>query len=141
MLFPAAVCALAAVTRLVTVTDLPRPPRSEALAADLANPYKGSSTLLRIHAVSVLLVVPQALVWTFTLVWLIAERGWSPTSAGVLVMVSQILGAAGRIVAGRWSDRVGSRLRLDPGHRRRRGKHDGTAGGDRCPGIPGGAWR
>lgn len=51
------------------------------------------------------------MVWTFTLVWLIAERGWSPTSAGVLVMVSQILGAAGRIVAGRWSDRVGSRLR------------------------------
>lgn len=111
ILFPAAVCALAAVVCLVGVTDPPRPPRREAPAADLANPYRGSSTLTRIHAVSVLLVVPQALVWTFTLVWLIAERGWSPASAGTLVMVAQLLGAGGRIVAGRWSDRVGSRLR------------------------------
>ena len=110
MLFPAAVCALAALVCAVAVIDPPRPPRSEAPAADLANPYRGSSTLLRIHAVSVLLVVPQALVWTFTLVWLIAERGWSPTSAGALVMVAQLLGAFGRIAAGRWSDRVGSRL-------------------------------
>ena len=58
-----------------------------------------------------LLVVPQALVWTFTLVWLMTERGWSPESAGVLVTVAQVLGALGRIAAGRWSDRVGSRLR------------------------------
>lgn len=111
MLFPAGVCALAALVCLVAVTDPPRPPRAEAPAADLANPYRGSSMLWRIHAVSVLLVVPQALVWTFTLVWLIADRGWSPTSAGVMVMVAQLLGALGRIAAGRWSDRVGSRLR------------------------------
>ena len=110
MFFPAAVCAVAAVVCLLAVTDPPRPDRSEAPAADLANPYRGSSTLWRIHAVSVLLVVPQALVWTFTLVWLIAARGWSPQSAGVLVMVAQLLGALGRIGAGRWSDRVGSRL-------------------------------
>ena len=60
---------------------------------------------------SVLLVVPQILVWTFTLVWLMAERGWSAASAGALVTVAQVLGAAGRIAAGRWSDRMGSRLR------------------------------
>ncbi len=108
--FPAAVCALAAVVCAVGVTDPPRPPRRDAPAEDLANPYRGSSTLKRIHAVSVLLVVPQALVWTFTLVWLIAERGWSPASAGTLVTVAQLLGALGRIAAGRWSDRVGSRL-------------------------------
>ena len=111
ILFPAAVCALAAVVCLIGVTDPPRLPRHDAPAQDLANPYRGSSTLARIHAVSVLLVVPQALVWTFTLVWLIAERGWSPASAGTLVMVAQLLGAGGRIAAGRWSDRVGSRLR------------------------------
>ena len=116
LLFPAAVCAVAAVLCLVAVQDPPRPPRREAPAEDLANPYRGSatpwsSTLGRIHAVSVLLVIPQALVWTFTLVWLITERGWSPTSAGVLVTVAQILGALGRIAAGRWSDRMGSRLR------------------------------
>ncbi|MCB0932747.1 MAG: MFS transporter [Mycobacterium sp.] len=111
MLFPAAVCAVAAAVCVVGVVDPPRPPRRDAPAEDLANPYRGSATLARIHAVSVLLVVPQALVWTFTLVWLMTERGWSPESAGVLVTVAQVLGALGRIAAGRWSDRVGSRLR------------------------------
>ncbi len=111
MVFPAAVCAVAAVVCAVAVTDPPRPARAEAPAADLANPYRGSSLLWRIHAVSVLLVVPQAVVWTFALVWLMSERGWSAGSAGVLVMLTQLLGALGRIAAGRWSDRVGSRLR------------------------------
>jgi len=87
------------------------PDAPDASAGELANPYRGSPLLWRIHAVSVLLVVPQVMVWTFTLVWLIAERGWSPVSAGSLVTAAQVLGAAGRIAAGRWSDRVGSRLR------------------------------
>ena len=84
--------------------DPPRPPRAEADAADLANPYRGSSLLFRIHLVSVLLVVPQVVVWTFTLVWMISAHGWSPGSAGLLVTVAQVLGAGGRIAAGRWSD-------------------------------------
>lgn len=111
LLFPAVVCAVAAVVSAVGVLDPPRPPRSEAPAEDLANPYRGSSTLWRIHAVSVLLVVPQCVVWTFTLVWLMTDRGWTAGAAGALVTGAQILGAAGRIAAGRWSDRVGSRLR------------------------------
>ena len=94
----------------VGVLDPPRPPRAEAHADDLANPYRGSSTLWRIHAVSVLLVAPQCLVWTFTLVWLMTDRGWSAASAGAMVTFAQILGAAGRIAAGRWSDKIGSRL-------------------------------
>ena len=111
MMFPVAVCAVAAVVCAIGVTDPPRPQRRDAVPEILANPYRGSTTLWRIHAASVFLVVPQALVWTFTLVWLIADRGWSPTSAGVLVTVAQILGALGRIGAGRWSDRLGVRLR------------------------------
>lgn len=111
LLFPAIVCAVAAAISVVGVVDPPRPPRAEAPAADLANPYRGSTTLWRIHAVSVLLVVPQCMVWTFTLVWLMTDRGWSAGAAGALVTGAQILGAAGRIAAGRWSDRVGSRLR------------------------------
>ncbi len=111
LLFPAALCAVAAVVCAVSVIDPPRPPRAEAPPEDLANPYRGSQLLWRIHAVSVLLVVPQALVWTFALVWLMSEHGWSPASAGLLVTVSQILGALGRIAAGRWSDRMGARLR------------------------------
>ncbi|MCP9274330.1 MFS transporter [Mycolicibacterium arenosum] len=111
LLFPAVVCAVAAVLSVLGVQDPPRPPRTEAPAEDLANPYRGDSTLWRIHAVSVLLVVPQCVVWTFTLVWLMTDRGWSAASAGALVTGAQVLGAAGRIAAGRWSDRVGSRLR------------------------------
>jgi sugar phosphate permease len=110
LLFPAIVCALAAVISAVGVLDPPRPPRAEAHADDLANPYRGTSVLWRIHAVSVLLVAPQCVVWTFTLVWLMTDRGWSAASAGAMVTFAQILGAAGRVAAGRWSDKVGSRL-------------------------------
>ena len=111
LLFPAIVCAAAAVVSAVGVLDPPRPPRAEAPAEHLANPYRGASTLSRIHAVSVLLVAPQCVVWTFTLVWLMTERGWSAAAAGGLVTGAQVLGAAGRIAAGRWSDLTGSRLR------------------------------
>jgi predicted MFS family arabinose efflux permease len=110
LLFPAFACTAAAVISAVGVLDPPRPARAEAHADDLANPYRGSSTLWRIHAVSVLLVAPQCVVWTFTLVWLMTDRGWSAASAGAMVTVAQIFGAAGRIAAGRWSDKVGSRL-------------------------------
>ena len=111
LLFPAAVCAVAAVLCAIAAIDPPRPARSEAPTADLANPYRDSKALWRIHGASVLLVVPQAVVWTFALVWLMSERGWSPAAAGALVTATQILGALGRIAAGRWSDRIGARLR------------------------------
>jgi MFS family permease len=48
---------------------------------------------------------------TFMLIWLITSYRWSIASAGALVTVSQLLGAVGRVLVGRWSDRVGSRLR------------------------------
>ena len=44
------------------------------------------------------------------LTWLIAERGWSAPAAGALVAVTQLLGSAGRVGVGWWSDRVGSRM-------------------------------
>ena len=110
LLFPAVVCAVAAVVTAIGILDPPRPPRAKAHPDELANPYRGTSTLSRIHAVSVLLVVPQSLVWTFTLVWLMTDRGWSAGAAGAMVTIAQLCGAAGRIAAGRWSDVVGSRL-------------------------------
>ncbi|MUL65531.1 MFS transporter [Mycobacterium sp. CBMA 234] len=110
LLFPAIACLVAGLVTAVGVLDPPRPPRSAAPASDLANPYRGSSALARIHAVSVLLVVPQSLVWTFSLVWLMTSHGWSAGAAGAMVTVAQLCGAAGRIAAGRWSDLAGSRL-------------------------------
>ncbi|WP_433575925.1 MFS transporter [Nocardia brasiliensis] len=110
ILVPATLAGLAAVGCLIGIIDPPRPAGAETDAALRANPYRGDTTLWRIHAVSVLLVIPQGTVWTFALLWLHRDVGWSLAAAGVLVTATQILGAAGRIGAGAWSDRVGSRM-------------------------------
>lgn len=111
LLFPAGLCALSAIISAVGVLDPPRNKRTAAGETELANPYRGKPVLLRIHLASALLMVPQTVVLTFMLVWLIRAHGWSTASAGALVSVSQLLGALGRVAAGRWSDRVGSRMR------------------------------
>lgn len=109
------VAAITGVVTLVTgiaIVDPPRPDRATAQAdGSLANPYRGRHGLVRIHLASALLVIPQYTVWTFMLVWLIDTRGWSAGAAGVVVAAAQFAGAAGRIGAGWWTDRVGSRLR------------------------------
>src|SRR5688572_11480934 len=111
LLVPTVVCALATVAVALLVVDPPRPTREEAAASgQLANPYRGSSRLARIHVASMLLVIPQITVWTYMLVWLIDDRDWSTAAAGALVASTQLLGAAARIGVGWWSDRVGSRL-------------------------------
>lgn len=111
LLFPAVVCAVSAAVSAVGVIDPPRKTRATADHVELANPYRGTAVLLRIHLASALLMVPQTVVLTFMLVWLIRAHGWSTAAAGALVSASQLLGAFGRVAAGRWSDRVGSRMR------------------------------
>ena len=49
LLFPAAMCALAAAVCAAAVVDPPRDSREQAPAADLANPYRGSRVLWRIQ--------------------------------------------------------------------------------------------
>ncbi|WP_205411873.1 MFS transporter [Mycobacterium persicum] len=111
LLFPATVCALSALLCAVWVRDPARPARSAADHSELSSPYRGTAVLWRIHLASSLLMVPQTVVLTFMLVWLIHSHGWSIAAAGILVSVSQLLGALGRVAAGRWSDHVGSRMR------------------------------
>jgi MFS family permease len=111
LIFPAVLCAASAVASAVAVVEPPRKEWHEATKKELANPYRGSWVLRRIHAVSALLMVPQTVTVTFMLIWLITVYRWSITSAGAVVTLSQLLGAVGRIAVGRWSDRVGSRLR------------------------------
>jgi len=100
---------LAIVCALVIVNPPRATPAPDAAAP--ANPYRTSAFLWRIHAVSALLVLPQFLLSIFGLVWLVSELGWNPLAAGVLVGVSQFIGAIGRIGVGVLSDRVGSRVR------------------------------
>jgi len=106
---PTAAAVLVAAFVAVVVLDPPRPPVAAAVAA--VNPYRADRYLARIHAASVLLVVPQFLVWTFGLTWLVDDLGWSPGIAGLVVAGTQVAGAAARIGAGWASDLVGSRMR------------------------------
>jgi len=108
LVVPAVAAAVAAVAVFVVVLDPPRPDRATSPAP---NPYRADSYLRQIHSASVLLVVPQFLVWTYALVWLIDARGWEPAAAGALVAGTQILGAFGRIASGQLSDMVGGRMR------------------------------
>jgi len=111
LLVSGAVVAVAALASLVFIVNPPRPARPVDAEGRPANPYRGDLTLLRIHLVSALLVVPQYGLAIFGLVWLIADQGWDPVAAGVVVAVAQILGAGGRVLVGMLSDRLGSRLR------------------------------
>lgn len=105
---PALAAALAVVAVALVILDPPRPERTLESAP---NPYRADSYLTRIHTSSILLVVPQFLVWTFALVWLLDDRGWEPAAAGALVAGTQVLGALGRIASGQLSDMVSSRMR------------------------------
>ena len=67
--------------------------------------------LWRIHAASALLVVPQATVGTFALVFLVDSHGWAPSTAGRVLAAGQVGGAVARGVAGWWSDRARARVR------------------------------
>ena len=105
---PVVAVGLAFVAVAVIVLD---PPRPTATAALTANPYRADGFLARVHSVSVLLVIPQFLVWTYSLTWLVQERHWSAAAAGALVAGTHVIGALGRIAVGQLSDVVGSRVR------------------------------
>src|ERR1700712_4162218 len=101
-------CLVAAALVVLVAQDAPR--RPPAAHEPTGNPYR-APTLYRLHASSALLVLPQFAISAFALEYLVREQHWSPGVAGVFVGVAQLLGAAGRIATGWWSDRVGSRLR------------------------------
>lgn len=64
----------------------------------------------RIGIASLLLVVPQFAVVAFLVVYLVDEHDVRPASAALLLAAVQLGGGVGRIVAGRWSDRLGLRV-------------------------------
>ncbi|NII40952.1 MFS family permease [Curtobacterium flaccumfaciens] len=113
LVLPVLLCAVLAVLCAVGIADPPRPAPARAdptgTAATSTNPYRATGFLWRIHAVSILLVVPQFTLSTYGLVWLVT-LGWSTPTAGLLVGAAQFVGAVGRILVGSWSDRVGSRV-------------------------------
>jgi sugar phosphate permease len=68
------------------------------------------SRLWRLSGGSALLLAPQVCLVGFLVVFLHEWRAWSAASAAALLALLQMLGAASRILAGRWSDIVRSRI-------------------------------
>ncbi|ADG79452.1 Major facilitator superfamily MFS_1 OS=Tsukamurella paurometabola (strain ATCC 8368 / DSM /CCUG 35730 / CIP 100753 / JCM 10117 / KCTC 9821 / NBRC 16120/ NCIMB 702349 / NCTC 13040) OX=521096 GN=Tpau_2854 PE=4 SV=1 [Tsukamurella paurometabola] len=109
MTVPLVVAAVSLILVWAFIVDPPRPESGAAAIEARTNPYREDSFLARIHAVSLLLVLPQGAIWTWGITWLIVGLNWAPATAGLLVSASQLCGALGRIAAGAWSDRLGSR--------------------------------
>ncbi len=94
------------------IVDPPRPTPAVHAESRPANPYRSGLFLMRVHVLSMLLVVPQFTLSIFGLVWLIASLHWNATAAGTVIALAQFVGALGRIGVGALSDRVGSRVRV-----------------------------
>lgn len=110
---PAALCLGAALLVLLVAQDPPRPARTAhdgSTVAAAASPYR-QPMLYRVHLSSTCLVVPQFVVASFALAYLVSVRGWDAVAAGQVVFAGQLLGAVGRLGAGRWTDVARSRLR------------------------------
>ncbi|MGE3288152.1 MAG: MFS transporter [Pseudonocardia sp.] len=108
-------CAVAAVTVAVIVREPPGRPGSARPGT--ARPVERAGLrdvltdrrLLRLSLAGALLVVPQ-FVGSALLVEVLLASGITLATAAMLLASTQVLGAAGRLANGWWSDRVGSRL-------------------------------
>ncbi len=105
----AAACALAAVATAVWIREPPDRPASGGARAS-TRAVLADGRLLRLGLAGGLLVVPQFLGSVFLVELLHTGRGMNPGAAATLLAVVQVLGAAGRLGSGVWSDRAG-RLR------------------------------
>jgi len=79
-------------------------------ASAVVNPYRADSFLVRIHAASALLVIPQFAFATFGLVWLMDSQAMGASTAGLVVGAAQLAGAGARFAMGRVSDIAPSRV-------------------------------
>jgi MFS family permease len=103
----AVTCLAAAVAVAAFIREPPdRPARSAARAREVLTDRR----LQRLSLAGLLLVVPQFLGSVFLVEVLHGGAGLSLPVAGALLGITQVLGAAGRLANGAWSDRAQSRL-------------------------------
>lgn len=100
-------CGLGGLVVLLFAEDPQRP--AETAGVPWPGPYRGGR-LWRLHGAAALLAVPQFVVTGFALVFLVGARGWPPAVAGTVLAAVNLGGAGVRLLAGWWSDRVGSRV-------------------------------
>jgi sugar phosphate permease len=104
---PATICLVVTAAVVLLAADPPHERVAEQTRP--RSPYR-ALILWRLHAASSLLVVPQFTTLAFSAEYLVSQRGWDATTAGQLLAVVAVGGAAGRMVSGHWSDIAASRL-------------------------------
>ena len=100
-------CLVGALAGAIWLRD---PPVEESTAADVVRGPLRDPAMWVLSAGSVLYLVAQLSTMTFVVLFLHVHRGMSARHAADVLAVTQVLGIGARIGAGRWSDRVGSRL-------------------------------
>ena len=84
-------------------------PHEESELTDIGHPVR-DSRMWRLSIGSALVLAAQISILSFLILFLHAERGLSTAEAAAVFAVIQALGAAARILAGRWSDRLEARI-------------------------------
>ncbi|GAA2563502.1 MFS transporter [Pseudonocardia hydrocarbonoxydans] len=107
----ALVCLVAAAAVTLLVREPPDAPARGTRSAGRMRDVVADRRLLRLSTAGLLLVVPQFLGSVFLVEVLHTGSGVPLAAAGALLALTQLLGAAGRLGNGVWSDRAGSRLR------------------------------
>ena len=98
-------CVVSALVGGAVLRDVRPPPGGVEDTAPLRDPR-----LWKISFGSALVIAPQMCVVGFTVLLLHDHRGLDEGKAAAVLAVVQLLGMAGRIGSGRWSDVVGNRL-------------------------------
>ncbi len=105
----AGTCVVAAAAVALAVREPPDAPARGTSRTAPVREVLGDRRLLRLSAAGLLLVVPQ-FVGSVLLVEVLIDGGTAAGPAAGLLALTQLLGAAGRLGNGAWSDRAGSRL-------------------------------
>jgi sugar phosphate permease len=94
---------------LAGLSGLREAPEIDEELSDLAHPLK-DSRIWRLSIGSGLILGAQASILGFVVLFLHGERGLSTAEAGGILALIQLVGAALRILSGRWSDHVRARI-------------------------------
>lgn len=84
-------------------------PHEESELTDIGHPVR-DPRMWQLSIGSALVLAAQISILSFLILFLHAERGLSTAEAAAVFAVIQALGAAARILAGRWSDRLQARI-------------------------------
>jgi len=105
----AGACAAGALAGAVLLRDPKRDPAADKPPLVPSRPLR-LPAIWRISWGSALIIVGQTATISFTVLFLHEGRGFATGTAALVLAASQVLGAGFRILAGHWSDRLGTRI-------------------------------